>query len=318
MERLFSALVVLTVVLTVASLGLVLSPRAVGRAVRARVLAPAIVANVLVLPALAIGVAEGLPMTPAQTTGVVVVSVGAGGALGLKIVELAGVGDTAVALAVVVLLEVIDVAALPLWLRAVAPHGSFEPGVPLRSAALMVLAPLLAGMVLCRLRPRLAPRLSRVLAVAGTVALAGALATGVLAYVGELQQDLLSWIMVAAVTTGLLAMAVGGLAGRLAGSAGPTLAMVTVVRFSSLGLAVADRTFAGDRGVHGPAVVTALVLLAMSVGFSLVVRHRVRRPPGLLSARVAEVGRNTPVGGRRSALRRDSSGRGDPVGQGPS
>lgn len=272
MDRLFSALVVMTVALTVTSLGLVLTSAGLRRALRGPVLGLALAVNVVVVPVLSYGVAALLPLTPAQTTGVVLVSVGAGGALGLKTVQLARRGDVALALAVVVLLEVIDVAALPLWVRVVAPHGSFDPAAPLRSAVLMVLVPLAIGVGFARLAPGSAPRVSRWLDVAGTIALAAVLVTGVSAYAAELRATLASWVMLAAILIGLLAIVVGAVAARVGQAADRTVPMLTVARFSSLGLVVVDRTFAVDRGVHGAAVGTALVLLVISVGYALVVR----------------------------------------------
>lgn len=282
MERSFSLLVVVTVVLTVGSLGLGLQPSGLLRAVRTgRILVLTLAANVLVVPALAWTVATALPMSPQQTTGVVLVAVGAGGSLGLKAVQLSKRGDPALALALVVLLEVADVVAVPAWLRAIAPAAVADAGSPLASVALMVLVPLAVGVLVARRAPRLAARGTRVLALAGTVALGAAITTGVLAYASELAHEAGSWVIPTAALIGLGAIGVGAVARRTARAPDDTVAMVTASRFSSLGLVVVDRAFAGETAVRGPAVVTALVLLVVSLTYALALRTR-RRAAGPL------------------------------------
>lgn len=118
-----------------------------------------------------------------------------------------------------------------------------------------------------------------------TVGLVAVVATGVLAYRTDLSQDLWSWVAVGAALIGLLAIGAGWVAGRYAtalrGSVhaadhdtGGTVAMVTASRFSSLGLLMVDRVFASDSGVHSPAIVTALVLLVISLTYAVVLRAR--------------------------------------------
>lgn len=296
MEQLFSLLIVVTVVVTVFSLGLVLTLRAVVDAVRSgRILILALVANVVVVPCLSWAIAAVLPLSPAEATGVVLVAVGAGGSLAIKAVQISGRGDLALALSLVVLLELTDVVTVPSWLRILASGDTAVTTAPLRSVALTVLAPMLLGVVVARLWPGRAHRWAAVLGVVSTAGLLAAVTTGVLAYRKDLVQDLWSWVAVCGALIGLLAVGAGWVAGHYAHprqgpvrradlDGGATVAMVTASRFSSLGLLIVDQVFPADSGAHSPAIVTALVLLGISLAYAVLLRlYRTggARVPGL-------------------------------------
>lgn len=299
MDRLFSAVLIVTVVVTVFGLGLVVTLREIaGTRRHGWLLVAVLVANLVLVPLSAWASAAALGLDAAQRAGLVLISAGAGGALALKLVQLggrAGGGGLAIALSLTVLLECTATVALPAWAAVVAPGSSVDGRSALTTVVLLVLVPLGCGQLVVRLRPAsaaLAPALGR----AATVGLVLVIVTGVLAFRAELAAQLASWTTAAAALVSCAALGLGALAAVVAGRGAvalSTTALVTGCRFSSLGLVVIDRAFSGQDAVRAASIVAVLVLLVIPVGVALVLRRPSRS--GTSAAPGALAGSSTPL-----------------------
>ncbi len=268
----FNNAVTVTIVVTVVSLGLSLTVSDLGAALRrGRLLTALGAVNLLVLPALAWGVANLLPIASRDVTGLVLVAVGAGGAAGLKAVQLSRRGDLALAVSLVVLLQVADILVVPFWVRQVAAEASVSAGGIIASLAALVLGPLAIGLLLRARTPAAAaawvPRLTSL----STITLVIALAAGVVANAAPLRALLLTWVPVAAATTTCAALALGWAVGGRDRAVRASSALVTGSRFGTLGLVIIVGQLDSDPRLLGPAVVGALVNLVLLLGTGAVV-----------------------------------------------
>lgn len=106
-----------------------------------------VVLNVVAIPAIAWGVAEAFPIKDAYVAGLVLVAVGAGGAAGLKAAQLSRRVDLPLAVSLVVVLQLLDIVAVPLWAGRVVSGASLSAWDILKSLLALVLIPLVAGLL---------------------------------------------------------------------------------------------------------------------------------------------------------------------------
>jgi len=82
----------------------------------------------LVIPAAAWGIAELSPMNSKYVPGLVLATIGAGSAASLKAAQLARRADLPLAVSVVVVLQLVNIVAVPLWAGQVVTGASSAPG----------------------------------------------------------------------------------------------------------------------------------------------------------------------------------------------
>jgi BASS family bile acid:Na+ symporter len=245
----------------------------------------AILVNVLLYPIAAAVIASVLGLDAAARTGFIVVATCAGGILGLVVTRIAG-ADVERAVAAVVVLELLNLATVPLWttllLSAAAPVSI--PDV-LRTLLLMLLAPVAIGWVVGRRRNALVPGLVRILRPTSTVALlvvvAGVLRDNIDPFLAALGGGL--------PLAGVVLLALGLAAGWIMGGPTPvgrrTLAMVTAGHSTALALAVARSAFSHVEGVEASIAVLGLIGLIVPIGVAMVLRAAGRADVPLVSAR---------------------------------
>jgi BASS family bile acid:Na+ symporter len=116
LAALFNAGIAISVGATVLSLGMTFT---VGQLVaplhRAVLVVAMVVLNAVVIPAAAWGIAELSPMGSKHVPGLVLATVGAGSAASLKAAQLARRADLPLAVSVVVVLQLVNIVAVPLW-----------------------------------------------------------------------------------------------------------------------------------------------------------------------------------------------------------
>ena len=147
-NALFNAGLFVMIVTLVMSLGMgftvaqVLAPlRRVG------VFVAALAINVLIVPAVAWGMANLFPLTSEQVVGLVLVCVASAGPAGLKAAQLAKRADMALAVSLVVVLQLVNIVAAPLWAQAVVTGASVSAWAIVKDLLLLVLVPLVVGLV---------------------------------------------------------------------------------------------------------------------------------------------------------------------------
>jgi bile acid:Na+ symporter, BASS family len=275
----FAVSLAVTIVVTVFSLGIGLRVEQLLAVLRrTRLLAVAALLNLFVVPAFAWLVAWLLPLSPAQRVAVVLVAAGAGGAAGLKAVQLSRRGDAALAVGLVVLLELLDLVSVPLWAGSLVEGGTIRPAEVLVRLVALVLLPLCLGVWLGSATTRLAASLMPWLIRLGTLGLVVTLVAGTVSAEG-LSSLLRSWVPVAALLTCLAGLAVGYLTPKTDVPTRVTLSIVTGTRFSALGLLVVATALHNDPRYQSAAILAALVNLAVASTVALLLRRAPRGKP---------------------------------------
>jgi len=135
-----------------------------------RWLVRALLANFVVLPAIALGVSRLLELDPMLTASLLVLATAPGGPVLVKWVTLAK-GDPALAVGLVVILLLVGVATQPLVLPILLDGVTISAGGIVRTLIFTVLAPLLVGLALRARRPLLAAWLQLPLRRVSTVSM---------------------------------------------------------------------------------------------------------------------------------------------------
>lgn len=169
-------------------------------------------------------------------------AIGSAGVAGLKAAQLSRRADLPLALALVVVLQIANLVAVPLWAGVVVPGGaSLDRVAILRNLLTVVLLPLVVGIAVRVRSSGLAHRVRPGLLGLGNVALAVALAAGIVANGTALRFVLGSWVLATALAVSGVGPGLGllaGLAGHADGPARISTSLVTGTRFSALGLVI--------------------------------------------------------------------------------
>jgi predicted Na+-dependent transporter len=279
LAALFNAGIAISVGATVLSLGMTFT---VGELVtplhRTMLVIAMVVLNAVVIPAAAWGIAEVSPMASKYVPGLVLATLGAGSAASLKAAQLARRTDLPLAVSVVVVLQLVNIVAVPLWAGRVVTGASISAWDIVRSLLLLVLLPLVVGLFA---RARYAdhakdwqPELVKV----ANLALVVALATGIAANWSTIVSMFGSWVIVTAIVIVIVAGVLGLLPGLLLGGRNTevqaTTGLVSVFRFASLGLIIIGAQLHADPVYLGPALTFALVDFILPLALAVELGHR--------------------------------------------
>jgi BASS family bile acid:Na+ symporter len=273
LNALFNAGIAISVGATVLSLGMTYTI--------AQLLAPLgrvglvilmIVLNAVAIPAIAWGVAEAFPIADAYVAGLVLATLGAGSAGGLKAAQLSKKADLPLAVSLVVVLQLLNIVAVPLWAGRVVSGASISALDILKSLLALVLIPLVVGLVV---RARYAEHaqdwmagLVKVANLALVIALAAGIAVNWETIVGMFG----SWVLLASLVIIALCLVLGALVGGREAPTRTTTGLVSGLRFGSLGLIIIGTQLNGSPEYLGPAITFALLdfvlplVLAIEVG----------------------------------------------------
>jgi predicted Na+-dependent transporter len=276
---LFNAGVAVSIVATVLSLGMsfrvaeVLAPLR-----RWMLMIVVVVLNCVIIPAGAWAVAKAFGLSNDAVTGITIAAIGAAGASGLKATQLSKRADLALAVSIVVLLQLVNLVAVPLWAGRVVSGASISGATILKDLLGLVLIPLLIGLFL---RARYAdnakewqPQLVKVANLALVIALVAGIAVNwsvIVSLFGS--RALLASLVIAAI-----ALVLGLLAGGRDSATRATTGLVTGLRFASLGLIIIGTQLNGNPAVLGPAIVFALVDMIVCMFVAVEMGRRVVSP----------------------------------------
>ena len=134
-NAIFNASLVVMLLALVASLGMTFSVKQILEPLRrVWLLVGAVVVNLGLAPLVAIGVCHLFPLTSQARVGVAVVAVGAAvvavgaaGPVGLKSCELAKRTDLAMAVSFTIVLQLLNIVAVPLWAKAIVTGAKVNP-----------------------------------------------------------------------------------------------------------------------------------------------------------------------------------------------
>jgi predicted Na+-dependent transporter len=277
---LFNAGIAISIGATVASLGMSFTVSQLVAPLRRVFLVLAIVVvNALVIPAAAWGIAKASPMSSQYVAGLVLATIGMGSAGALKAAQLAKRADLALAVSAVVVLQIVDIVAVPLWAGHVVSGASISAWDIVKDLLLLVLLPLVVGLLLKARYPDNAKGWQPDLVKASNLALVIALATGIAANWHTIVTMFGSWVIVTAIVIVAVGVVLGGLVGGRQWNTVTTTSLASGMRFGSLGLIIIGTQLNGGAKYIGPAITFSLVDLILPMLLAVEIGRRYKTAP---------------------------------------
>jgi BASS family bile acid:Na+ symporter len=270
---LFTGGLAVAILATVLSLGLSFSVAQLLVPIgRVRLVVAMLILNTVVLPALAWGLTTAFPISQGHAGGIALAAIGSAGAAGLKAAELSRRADLPLAVWLVVVLQLANLVAVPLWASVVATGASLSRLTILRSLVVLVLLPLGSGTVVRARFPEFASRMRPTLLRLGNVALVVALAAGIVANRAILLSVLASWVLPAALAITGLGLGLGLLVGGADEPTRVTTSLVSGMRFSALGLLLVGAQYPERSEYLASAITFSLVDFIVMLGVAIAIR----------------------------------------------
>lgn len=261
------------IVATVLSLGMTFSlAQLLAPLRRVRLVGTVLILNTIVLPAAAWGLATAVPISDAYVAGIALAAIGSAGAAGLKAAQLSQRADLPLAVGLVVVLQLANLVAVPLWAAVVVTGASLSRLTILQSLAALVLLPLVVGAAVRARSAHLADRLRPMLLRVGNLALVIALAAGIAGNWAVLLSVLGSWVLPAALAIAGTGLGLGLLVGGSDGPTRVTTSLVSGTRFSALGLIIVGTQFPGQAEFLASAITFSLVDFVVMIGVAITIR----------------------------------------------
>ena len=276
---LFNGGLVVCIIALIASLGMSITVKQVLAPIRLNwLLIGTVVLNIGLAPLIAIGVCHLLPLSSQAAVGVEIVTIAAAGPAGLKACQLVKRADMVMALSFVIVLQVLNILAAPLWARAIISGATVNVWDIIGDMLLLILLPLAVGLLV---RARHAehvdgwiPGLEKISNIALYIAIVAGIAVNWNAIVSALG----SWVIVATILIYLIYFALGWGVGFRERSAALTIANVSAMRFTPIGLVVIATVLNNQSAYLTPAILFALFdTLVPFVGAAEVGRYLTRK-----------------------------------------
>jgi len=275
LDPVFDAGIALAIVATVASLGLSLTiTEVVAPLRRVGLVVGLIVVNVVLIPLVAWGSTVSFGLSDDAVSGVTLAAIGSAGAAGLKAAQLSRRADLALAVSMVIVLQVLNLIAVPLWAGQVVAGATISPVTILRDLIVLVLAPLLFGLFVRGRSEVVASRWRSILVRIANLSLAIALVAGIAVNRSSIVELAGSRVMLVSVVIVVFAVASGMLAGGRDAATRATTGLVSGMRFAALGLVIIASHLHGRASVLGPAIVYALIDIVVAVVIALAMARR--------------------------------------------
>jgi predicted Na+-dependent transporter len=273
LNLLFNAGVVVSITATVLALGMSYRVAELLAPLR-RVWLVVLMIVVNAVPAAAYGIGKALPINSDAVVGLTLAAIGAASAAGLKASQLARRTDLALAVSIVVVLQLVNLVAVPLWAGAVVSGASISAGSILGDLLLLVLAPLAIGLVIRVRYAEHAKTWPTELGKVSNLALAIALVAGISVNWHAIVSLFGSWVLLASVLTAIVGVALGALVGRSDAETRTTTGLVSGLRFGSLGLIIIGTQLNGNSAYLGPAIVFSLIDLIVVLFIAVEIGRR--------------------------------------------
>jgi len=259
-NAIFNASLVVMLLTLVASLGMTFSVKQILEPLRrVWLLVGAVVVNLGLAPLVAIGVCHLFPLTSQARVGVAVVAVGAAGPVGLKSCELAKRADLAMAVSFTIVLQLLNIVAVPLWAKAIVTGAKVNPWSILTDLLILVLAPLVVGLILRTRYPEHRDGWKAGLDKTSNIALYILIAFGLAANWQAVVTSLGSWVILVSVVIIIVYIVLGWAVAFRNQQAAITISMLTAMRFTPIGLVVISTVLHNQGAYLTPALLFALV-----------------------------------------------------------
>jgi BASS family bile acid:Na+ symporter len=273
LTALFNAGIAISIGATVLSLGMTFTVAELTAPLRRVWLVVAMVGlSSVVIPAVAWGIAAVLPINDTSVDGLVLATLGAGSAGAIKAAQLAKKADLPLAVSMVVVLQLVNIVSVPIWAGQVVSGASLSAWEILKSLLELVLIPLVVGLIARARYADHAGEWTAGLTKIANLALVVALAAGIGVNWQTIVDLLGSWVLVASLLIIAIALALGMLLGGKSAERRTTTALVSGMRFGSLGLIIIGTQLDGNASYLGPALVFTLLdfvlplVLAIEIG----------------------------------------------------
>ena len=226
-----------------------------------RLVALSLLANFVLAPVVAIGVARIFGLEQSLGVGLLLVGVAGGAPFLLKLGELSK-GNMPFAVGLMVVLMVITVGYMPIVLPRLLDGVAVNPANIARSLILMMLLPLAAGLALRAWQPSTAARLRSIVAPISSISMIFVVTLTTAAHFKSMVSILGSFGIVAAVVFVAISLAVGWLLGGPGVQTQSVLALGTAQRNTAAALVVAGQNFTDPR-------VVVMITVVMIVSFAV-------------------------------------------------
>jgi len=308
---LFNAGVAVSIIATVLSLGMSFTVAQVLAPLRRVVpVALMIVVNCLLIPAAAWGIFKVFGIKDAYMSGATLAAVGAAGAMGLKAAQLAKRADLPLAVSAVIVLQLLNLVAVPLWAGQVVSGASISAVTILKDLLLLVLIPLAIGLAVRWRYPDHAKGWQPELVKIANLALGLALIAGIAVNWSTIVSLFGSRVLLASLVVVLVSLTAGYFAGGRNAAARASTGLVTGVRFTALGLIIIGTQLHANPDYLGPAIVFALVDMIVAMIVALEMGRRTRASaPGKRPAASGDGGDAASPGSKKPVTPRAPGGR---------
>jgi predicted Na+-dependent transporter len=289
---LFNAGIAISIGATVLSLGMSFTVRQlIAPLGRVGLVVAIVILNALLIPAAAWGLAKASPMANEYVAGLVLATIGMGSAGALKGAQLAKRADLPLAVSLVVVLQLVDIIAVPLWAGHVVSGASISAWDIVKDLLLLVLAPLAVGLFLKARYSDNAKVWQPGLVRVSNIALVIALATGIAANWKTIVTMFGSWVIITAIIIVVVGLGAGALLGGKNPETRTTTTLVSGMRFASLGLIIIGTQLHGAANYIGPAITFALVSLIIPMALAVEIGRKASTTPGAEPSEAAEPAR---------------------------
>jgi len=275
---LFNVGIAISIGATVASLGMSFTVRQLIAPLRRVWLVVALVAlNALVIPAVAWGLAKASPIANQYVAGLVLATIGMGSAAALKAAQLSKRADLPLAISVVVVLQLVNIVAVPIWAGRIVTGTSISAWDIVKDLLLLVLLPLVVGLVVKARYPDNSSTWQPELVRVANLAMVIALATGIAANWHTIVTMFGSWVIVIAIVIVVVGLVAGALLGGRNPETRTTTSLVSGTRFAGLGLIIIGTQLHGAANYMGPAITFALVSLIIPIAVGVEIGRKTAR-----------------------------------------
>ena len=260
LEYTYAIALVVTLVTTAAGLGAKHDPRDFRVVLTKRALfARLVILDVVLVPLVVLALIHLLAVPTEYGLGLLLVGTASAGALGLKTSQLAH-GDLPLAIALVVVLELANIVAMPIWASVLMPSAISLPLIDiLRTLVVGILIPLLVGVAIHARTPRRAAPFSRGALQVSTIGLVIVIGAVLVRDSATVIDALGSGVPGVAVGTTVAVLALGWWFGGPDPGSRRTAALVSTARGNAVALAIATTMFGASAGSSSAIVVFGLI-----------------------------------------------------------
>ena len=283
LTTLFNASVGVSIVATVMSLGMSFTvPQLTAPLRRVVLVISMVIVNCGLIPAAAWGLFSVFGIKADYVTGATLAAVGAAGPTGLKAAQLAKRADLALAVSLVIVLQLVNLVTVPLWAGLVVSGASLSAATILKDLLLLILLPLALGLLIRWRYADHAESWRLELVKVANLALGLALIAGIAVNWSTIVSLLGSRLLIAALIVAVACVAAGYVTGGRNAPARISAGLVSGVRFGSLGLIIIGTQLDGNSAYLGAAIVFSLVNLLVAVAIAV---EAGRRQPASAAAK---------------------------------